>query len=58
MKRHWRDVLGVGNAPVDAASVRAAYRMLAMTHHPDKGGNAEKMAELNAARDEALQEVS
>jgi hypothetical protein len=25
-------------------------------HHPDKGGSAEKMAELNAAQDKALQE--
>lgn len=30
---------------------------LAAQHHPDRGGDPAKMAELNQARDEALQEV-
>jgi len=39
--------------------VREAYRRLASQLHPDKkGGDPEKMAELNAARDEALKELS
>lgn len=57
MKRPWREVLGVGSAPVDAASVQAKWRLLAMTHHPDRGGDPAKMAELNTARDEALKEI-
>jgi hypothetical protein len=53
--RDWREVLGV---PKDASrdDIRAAYRRLASQHHPDKGGSADKMAELNAAQDKALQE--
>lgn len=57
MKRPWREVLGVGNAPVDAQSVQATWRVLAMKHHPDRGGDPAKMAELNTARDEALKEI-
>jgi curved DNA-binding protein CbpA len=29
--------------------IRAAYRVLAARHHPDAGGSAQRMAELNAA---------
>jgi curved DNA-binding protein CbpA len=29
--------------------IRAAYRVLAARHHPDVGGSAERMAELNRA---------
>jgi hypothetical protein len=29
--------------------VRAAYKALALTHHPDRGGSAEKMKSLNEA---------
>jgi curved DNA-binding protein CbpA len=36
--------------------VQAAYRKLASQYHPDRGGDPAKMAELNAARDEALKE--
>lgn len=54
--RSWWEVLRV---PRDAkrADVDAAYRRLAIEHHPDRGGDASKMAELNAARDEALKEI-
>lgn len=37
--------------------IERAYRRLASKHHPDKGGTAEAMAEINRARDEALQFV-
>jgi hypothetical protein len=58
MKRPWREVLGFPpEAVITASMVSARYRKLASDHHPDKGGSGEKMAELNAARDEALQEV-
>lgn len=54
--KHWTDVLSV---PRDAkrADIEAAHRRLAMQHHPDRGGDAAKMAQLNTARDEALREL-
>lgn len=54
--KHWTDVLSL---PRDATKtdVDAAYRRLASQRHPDKGGSNEAFAELNAARDAALQEV-
>lgn len=55
--KHWSDVLSL---PRDAkrADVDAAYRRLASQRHPDKpGGSHEAFTELNAARDEALQEL-
>lgn len=58
MKMPWREVLGLarhsGNTPEE---VQTAYRRLASQFHPDRGGSPEKMAELNAARDEALKEL-
>lgn len=44
------DTLGV---PRDAspADIKSAWRRLAATEHPDKGGNAEKMAAINRAND-------
>lgn len=51
--RPWWDVLGV---PPNAEEwlIDAAYKAAAKRAHPDVGGSAEQMAELNAARDEAL----
>ncbi|MBJ6765211.1 J domain-containing protein [Myxococcaceae bacterium JPH2] len=46
-------VLGV--SPLDSPDVvRARYRELAMERHPDRGGSAEKMRELNAAYERIL----
>lgn len=51
--RHWTSVLGLDrNASVD--TIESTYRALARKHHPDAGGSVEKMAEINAARDQAL----
>lgn len=52
-KRHWSSVLGVPrSASLD--DIERAYREKAVSVHPDKPtGSAEKMSELNAARDEA-----
>jgi hypothetical protein len=57
MKRPWREVLGVGpDATVE--DVGKAYAKLASQHHPDRpGGSDQKMAEINAARDESLKEL-
>lgn len=53
--RQWWETLGVDrNASRD--SVLAAWKRLAMEHHPDRGGSPERMAEINAARDAALSE--
>lgn len=54
--KHWTAVLSL---PLDAKreDVKAAYRRLASLHHPDRGGSADKMAELNAAHERAMQEV-
>lgn len=59
-KRHWREVLELGDGSIVCASqIDAAYRRLASTHHPDKpGGSADRMAELNTARNEAQLEIS
>lgn len=47
------EVLGVQpNAPRE--TIEAAHRELARKVHPDAGGTTEGMAQLNAARDEAL----
>lgn len=57
MKRPWREVMEIGLSIVGVAEVNARYRILASKYHPDRGGDPAKMAELNAARDEALKEI-
>jgi len=37
--------------------VEAAFRRLAMLHHPDRGGDTARMAEINRARADALKEL-
>ena len=52
-RRNWWDILGVHQlATVD--KVRESYRRLAKKHHPDAGGDPDKMAELNAAYQEGM----
>lgn len=55
-QRDWWTVLELPrNANAD--QVQEAYRSLARLHHPDRPGGTDKvMAELNKARDQALQE--
>ena len=50
-------VLGV---PMDATrdEVEAAFRRLAMQHHPDRGGDAGEMSRVNAARDSMFERIS
>lgn len=35
--------------PVDDATIKQRYRQLAMQHHPDRGGEQEKLQTINAA---------
>ena len=37
------------------AKVRKAHKILAIKHHPDKGGNEDKMISLNNAKDLLLE---
>lgn len=46
-------VLGVG-AHASKEEIERAYRLLASEHHPDKGGDEQRMARINAARDALL----
>lgn len=56
--RDWREVLGFGpDWAGNAAAVEAQFRRLASERHPDKGGSADAMAELNLARQAALEAV-
>lgn len=54
-KREWWEILGVPRSSA-REQVKSAYRALASKHHPDKGGSADAMAELNIAFEKALQE--
>lgn len=53
VKNHWTVVLGV-QANATREQIEMAYRARAKICHPDMGGNAAIMAEINRARDEAL----
>jgi hypothetical protein len=48
MARTHYEVLGVSQ-DATVAEVRAAYRSAARDHHPDAGGDADRMRQLNAA---------
>ncbi|MCC6172101.1 MAG: J domain-containing protein [Gammaproteobacteria bacterium] len=47
------EILGLSPG-ASAVMIEAAWRQLAAVHHPDRGGSTARMAEINAARDEAL----
>lgn len=57
-RRGWREVLQVPpGTTADRKDIETLYRNLAKKAHPDTGGSAAQMAELNRAREEALEEV-
>lgn len=51
--RMWWEILGVSR-DADVREIRVAHRTLSLRNHPDLGGSDDKMAEINAARDEAM----
>ncbi len=58
-RKTWRDALAFEpGVEITTDLVEARYRDLAMLHHPDRGGSESLMAEINAARDEALRVLS
>lgn len=48
--------LGLGEG-ASAAAIEAAFKSLAKDHHPDRGGNSDRFAEISAARDECLKRI-
>lgn len=55
--KHWSDILQVGSNAT-RETVDANWKRLAKDHHPDNGGSAERMAEINNARETALKEIA
>lgn len=55
----WRKVFGIPeDMPATPSAINVTYRELAKKLHPDQpGGSHEAMAQLNQARDDALQEI-
>lgn len=57
-RKPWWEVLGFKTREdATAERIEAKRRELAMKHHPDRGGSASQMAEINAAADEGAREV-
>ena len=52
----WRQVLELPTGVIPRSDVDAAYRRLASSAHPDKGGSHERMSELNRAREQGIEE--
>lgn len=58
-QRTWRQVFGFsGGEPVDLVLLRERFRTLAAEHHPDRGGSAALMSELNVTFEQAKKEIS
>lgn len=58
-KRTWREVLGLRaeDHPTEQ-ELKDAYRRAAWVAHPDRGGSNERMAEVNAAYEQARRDLS
>lgn len=56
--RPWWEVFGVDRAAIDADDVRALFKVKAKKAHPDTGGTADAMSELNTALAQALSELA
>lgn len=53
--REWWEVLGLAKTAT-ADEINTAHRRLAMQNHPDRGGDHQRMAEINAAREKGLKQ--
>lgn len=51
-------VLGLETSAPTKQQIEDAYKRLAMKHHPDRGGNPQDMARINAARDDLYERLS
>ncbi|MDQ6892231.1 MAG: J domain-containing protein [Acidobacteriota bacterium] len=57
-RRPWREVLGYPEgAEAHAEQIEELFRKAIRRQHPDKGGAHDAAAEINAARDRALEEL-
>lgn len=57
-KKHWREVLGfMAGANATVERIKEKRNDLAHHHHPDRGGNPARMAEVNLAFVEAMKEL-
>lgn len=52
-RRRALKVMGL-NDPVDDGAIRRRYRRLVMIHHPDRGGDKERLQAVNAAMNELM----
>lgn len=57
-KRDWRVVLGMEGIVPGMETLQEKYRSLARLRHPDAGGSAEAMTELNLAYEQAKKELA
>jgi hypothetical protein len=58
VRRHWRTVFSFdGDTMPSEEFLEKRFRDLAKHRHPDRGGSAEMMVELNEARDQALRAI-
>jgi hypothetical protein len=55
--RPWWQVLELADHHATRAQIMDAHRRLAMKHHPDRGGDADAMADINWARDQGLEQL-
>lgn len=52
----WATVLGL-SPDAGEQEIKAAHKALSKEHHPDLGGDGQRMVEINLARDAALKDV-
>lgn len=53
----WWQTLGLKDNKATREDIERAHRKLAMANHPDRGGDGERMADINAARDQGLAQL-
>jgi hypothetical protein len=57
--KNWWEVLGLAGPTGSRDDINAAWRRASSSAHPDRpGGSHDRMAEVNRARDQALEELS